>query len=124
MLDGFQKTVSNTGEILKALGKSCCKIVVLFGTRPEAIKLAPVILELKKQKFFQTVVVSSSQHTDLLAPFLEIFKLKVDYDLRLMTANQTPNAVQPFHGGLSDETGIDSDGINTSFIGGDGKFSA
>ena len=68
------------------------KILVMFGTRPEAIKLAPIIHELR-QKFFQTVVVSSSQHTDLLAPFLEIFKLKVDYDLRLMTANQTPNAV-------------------------------
>lgn len=93
MLDGFQKTVSNTGEISKASGKSRCKIVVLFGTRPEAIKLAPVILRLKKHKSFQTVVVSSSQHTDLLAPFLKIFKIKVDYDLRLMTANQTPNAV-------------------------------
>ncbi len=93
MLDGFQKTVSNTGEISKASGKSRCKIVVLFGTRPEAIKLAPVILRLKKHKGFQTVVVSSSQHTDLLAPFLKIFKIKVDYDLRLMTANQTPNAV-------------------------------
>lgn len=69
------------------------KIVVLFGTRPEAIKLAPVIFELKKRANFQTVVVSSSQHTDLLAPFLEIFKIKVDYDLRVMTADQTPNRV-------------------------------
>lgn len=69
------------------------KIVVLFGTRPEAIKLAPVIFELQKNKRFQIVVVSSSQHTDLLVPFLEIFNIKVDYDLQVMTANQTPNAV-------------------------------
>ena len=47
------------------------KVLVLFGTRPEAIKLAPVIHELRK-KFFQTVVVSSSQHKQLLAPFLEV----------------------------------------------------
>lgn len=69
------------------------KILVLFGTRPEAIKLAPVIFELKKRSEFETVVVSSSQHTDLLAPFLRIFDIKVDYDLRVMTENQTPNAV-------------------------------
>ncbi len=69
------------------------KILVLFGTRPEAIKLAPVIYELKRRRDFQTRVVSSSQHTDLLAPFLKIFDIKPDYDLRVMTENQTPNAV-------------------------------
>ena len=69
------------------------KILVLFGTRPEAIKLAPVIKELKKASHFQTLVVSSSQHTDLLKPFLKIFELETDYDLKIMTANQTPNQV-------------------------------
>lgn len=69
------------------------KIIVLFGTRPEAIKLAPVIFELKKRADFETVVVSSSQHTDLLKPFLQIFNIKVDYDLQVMTDNQTPNSV-------------------------------
>jgi UDP-N-acetylglucosamine 2-epimerase (non-hydrolysing) len=68
------------------------KILVLFGTRPEAIKLAPVISELKRRAV-PTVVVSSSQHTDLLAPFLKIFDITVDYDLNVMTENQTPNAV-------------------------------
>ena len=66
---------------------------MLFGTRPEAIKLAPVIYELKKRSYFQTTIVSSGQHTDLLAPFLEIFDIKIDYDLRVMTENQTPNEV-------------------------------
>ena len=70
-----------------------CKIIVLFGTRPEAIKLAPVILELKKRSEFQTIVVSSSQHINLLTPFLKIFDIKVDYDLQVMTENQTPNSV-------------------------------
>ncbi|HRH40310.1 MAG TPA: UDP-N-acetylglucosamine 2-epimerase (non-hydrolyzing) [Pyrinomonadaceae bacterium] len=69
------------------------KILVLFGTRPEAIKLAPVIFELKNNPHFETVVVSSSQHTDLLKPFLQIFDIKVDYDLQVMTDNQTPNSV-------------------------------
>jgi UDP-N-acetylglucosamine 2-epimerase (non-hydrolysing) len=68
------------------------KILVLFGTRPEAIKLAPVISELKRRQV-PTVVVSSSQHTDLLVPFLKIFDITVDYDLNVMTENQTPNAV-------------------------------
>jgi UDP-N-acetylglucosamine 2-epimerase (non-hydrolysing) len=69
------------------------KILVLFGTRPEAIKLAPVIYELKRRDDFETRVVSSSQHTDLLAPFLRIFDINPDYDLRVMSENQTPNAV-------------------------------
>jgi UDP-N-acetylglucosamine 2-epimerase (non-hydrolysing) len=68
------------------------KILVLFGTRPEAIKLAPVITELKRRGV-PTVVVSSSQHTDLLVPFLKIFDIAVDHDLRVMTDNQTPNSV-------------------------------
>lgn len=68
------------------------KILVLFGTRPEAIKLAPVVHELKK-KFFQTIVVSSSQHKELLKPFLRLLDIEVDFDLRVMTKNQTPNEV-------------------------------
>ncbi len=68
------------------------KILVLFGTRPEAIKLAPVVHELKK-KSFQTIVVSSSQHKELLKPFLKLLNIDIDFDLRVMTKNQTPNEV-------------------------------
>ncbi|MCB1023180.1 MAG: UDP-N-acetylglucosamine 2-epimerase (non-hydrolyzing) [Acidobacteria bacterium] len=68
-------------------------VLVLFGTRPEAIKLAPIISELKKVPHFHTIVVSSSQHTDLLAPFLETFSIKTDYDLKVMSANQSLNQV-------------------------------
>ena len=68
------------------------KILVLFGTRPEAIKLAPVIGELKK-KLFQTVVVSSSQHKELLKPFLKMLDIEADFDLRVMKKNQTPTEV-------------------------------
>jgi UDP-N-acetylglucosamine 2-epimerase (non-hydrolysing) len=68
------------------------KILVLFGTRPEAIKLAPVIHELKK-KHFQTVVVSSSQHRELLDPFLKMLDIETDFDLRVMKQDQTPSQV-------------------------------
>ncbi len=68
------------------------KILVLFGTRPEAVKLAPVIHELRK-KYFQTVVVSSSQHKELLKPFLKTLEIELDFDLRVMKKDQTPNEV-------------------------------
>ena len=68
------------------------KVLVLFGTRPEAIKLAPVIHELRNQ-FFQTIVVCSSQHKHLLAPFLEALDIDVDFDLKVMKRNQSPNDV-------------------------------
>lgn len=68
------------------------KVLVLFGTRPEAVKLAPVIHELRK-KYFQTVVVSSSQHKELLKPFLKTLNIEVDFDLRVMRKDQTPNEV-------------------------------
>ncbi len=69
MLAKFEENSRYAGEIFESSEKSSCKILVLFGTRPEAIKVAPVIYELKKSAHFQVCVVSSSQHTDLLAPF-------------------------------------------------------
>lgn len=68
------------------------KVLVLFGTRPEAIKLAPVIHELQK-KHFETIVVSSSQHRQLLQPFLETLELDVDFDLGVMRSNDSPTGV-------------------------------
>ena len=68
------------------------KVLVLFGTRPEAIKLAPVIHELRK-KHYQTVVVSSSQHKQLLQPFLDTLAIDIDFDLGVMKSNQSPTDV-------------------------------
>ncbi|MCX6149370.1 MAG: UDP-N-acetylglucosamine 2-epimerase (non-hydrolyzing) [Ignavibacteriales bacterium] len=64
------------------------KIMVLFGTRPEAIKLAPVIKALKKEKGFKTLVCSTGQHREMLRQVLDIFKIKIDADLDLMKPNQ------------------------------------
>ncbi len=93
MPDILENIQQHAGNSFDAAEKPPAKVLVLFGTRPEAIKLAPVIYELKKSKNFQTVVVSSSQHTDLLAPVLKIFNLETDYDLQVMTENQTPAEV-------------------------------
>ena len=68
------------------------KVLVLFGTRPEAIKLAPVIHELRRRGF-DPLVVSSSQHTTILEPFLKTLDIQVDHDLRVMKPDQDPNQV-------------------------------
>lgn len=63
-------------------------IAVLFGTRPEAIKLAPVIIELRKRRV-PTLVVATGQHRDIVAPVLDLFDISPDHDLALMRVNQT-----------------------------------
>ncbi len=66
------------------------KILTLFGTRPEVIKLAPVIRALSAMpEAFVTVNVSSSQHTDLLRPLIRDFAIRLDHDLNVMKPNQT-----------------------------------
>lgn len=79
------------GEVDSFLPK---KVLTLFGTRPEVIKLAPVIRELESRpNHFHTINVSSDQHTNLLKPFVELFDLRVDHHLNVMRENQTPNEV-------------------------------
>ncbi|MCE9534724.1 MAG: UDP-N-acetylglucosamine 2-epimerase (non-hydrolyzing) [Planctomycetes bacterium] len=64
-------------------------VLTLFGTRPEIIKLAPVIRQLDLYpKRFRTVNVSSGQHTDLLAPFVKLFAVRVDHDLGVLRPGQ------------------------------------
>jgi UDP-N-acetylglucosamine 2-epimerase (non-hydrolysing) len=65
------------------------KISVIFGTRPEAIKLAPVILALKQHSDFECHVCVTAQHREMLDQVLDIFKIEPDADLNLMTPNQT-----------------------------------
>ena len=65
------------------------KVLAVLGTRPEAIKLAPVIKRLKAQKSrFTTVVCATAQHRHMLDQVLSIFKISPDYDLNIMKANQ------------------------------------
>lgn len=66
------------------------KVMSVFGTRPEAIKMAPLVLELQKRSNqFDTVTVVTAQHREMLDQVLTIFKIKPDYDLDIMKKNQT-----------------------------------
>jgi len=66
------------------------KIIVVIGTRPEAIKMSPVIRELKKHSHaIETVVLITGQHREMLDQVLDLFSLTPDYDLQVMTENQS-----------------------------------
>jgi len=65
------------------------KIAVIFGTRPEAIKLVPVILALKKARDIRCHVCVTAQHRQMLDQVLDIFGITPDVDLNLMKRNQT-----------------------------------
>lgn len=88
----FDNVAPGTSKKVRKVVDWRMKVLVLFGTRPEAIKLAPVIHELR-ERFFQTIVVSSSQHKHIIKPFLETLKVDVDFDLGVMRRNQSPNEV-------------------------------
>lgn len=64
-------------------------VLLVFGTRPEAIKMCPLVLELKKRNDIKTVVCVTGQHRQMLDSVLEAFKVKPDYDLSIMKARQT-----------------------------------
>ena len=65
------------------------KIAVIFGTRPEAIKLAPVIHEFQKYGKIETIIIVTAQHREMLDQVLDVFDIKPDYDLNLMKDNQS-----------------------------------
>jgi UDP-N-acetylglucosamine 2-epimerase (non-hydrolysing) len=64
------------------------KVMCIVGTRPEAIKMAPVIRKLKESKDIKTIVVNTGQHREMTDQVLKLFKIKPDYDLDLMKENQ------------------------------------
>ena len=65
------------------------KVMLVFGTRPEAIKMCPLINELKTRKGIQTVVCVTAQHRQMLDQVLETFGVTPDYDLNIMKERQT-----------------------------------
>jgi len=65
------------------------KVFLVFGTRPEAIKMYPVYKALKEYKDIETKVIITSQHQEMLKQVLDIFNIKVDYDLNVMEDRQT-----------------------------------
>lgn len=69
------------------------KVMVAFGTRPEAIKMAPLVKELQAKKEIQTIVTVTGQHREMLDQVLEVFEIVPDYDLKIMKNQQTLNDV-------------------------------
>ena len=66
------------------------KVMTIFGTRPEAIKMCPVILEMQKfPEYIQPIVAVTAQHREMLDQVMNLFRIKPDYDLNIMTAGQT-----------------------------------
>ncbi len=65
------------------------KVLTIFGTRPEAIKMAPLIKELEKRDEIESVVCITAQHREMLDQVLKAFDIKVDYDLNIMHQGQT-----------------------------------
>ncbi len=65
------------------------KILVIFGTRPEAIKMCPVVMELRKHPEFNVKVCVTGQHRQMLDQVLDVFQVKADYDLDIMHERQT-----------------------------------
>ena len=65
------------------------KVMLIFGTRPEAIKMCPLVNELKKFDDIQTIVCVSGQHREMLTQVLEVFNVVPDYDLSIMKDKQT-----------------------------------
>ena len=81
----LKKSQSEKGEMMKKI-----KVMVVFGTRPEAIKMAPLVLELQKQsETIETITVVTAQHRQMLDQVLETFHIQPDYDLDIMGKNQS-----------------------------------
>ena len=69
------------------------KVLIAFGTRPEAIKMAPLILALKKDLRFKLKVCITAQHREMLDQVLNLFKINADYDLDIMKSSQSLNDI-------------------------------
>lgn len=65
------------------------KIMTIFGTRPEGIKMAPIIKEMEKRENIESIVCITAQHREMLDSVLDIFNIKVDYDLNIFKKGQT-----------------------------------
>jgi len=69
-------------------GQYLLKIAIIFGTRPEAIKMAPIVHE--AARVADPIIISTGQHREMVAPILDWFQIRPDHDLALMKAGQTP----------------------------------
>ncbi len=69
------------------------RVLSIFGTRPEAIKMAPLMMELSKREGIESMCCLTGQHRQMLDSVMEIFRLKADYDLNIMEKQQTLSTI-------------------------------
>ena len=69
------------------------KVLSVFGTRPEAIKMAPLVKHLASRPEFESLCCLTGQHREMLDSVMDIFRLKADYDLNIMQARQTLSSI-------------------------------
>lgn len=69
------------------------KIMTIFGTRPEAIKMSPLVKEIENDARFESIVVVTAQHRQMLDQVLDVFEIKPDYDLDIMKERQSLNEI-------------------------------
>src|ERR1044071_7495966 len=72
------------------------KVLSVFGTRPEAVKMAPIVRLLQQTSGVESRVCVTAQHRQMLDQVLELFQIKPDYDLNLMRDNQSLASISPF----------------------------
>lgn len=65
------------------------KVMSVFGTRPEAIKMCPLVKELEKQEGIESIVCLTGQHKEMLQQVIDIFGIKINYNLGIMRPRQT-----------------------------------
>ena len=69
------------------------KLAIVFGTRPEAIKMAPLVRACQKVAAWDTRVIITGQHREMVDQVLDLFALKADFDLNIMSHGQTLNDI-------------------------------
>ena len=69
------------------------RVMSIFGTRPEAIKMAPLVKELERREHIESLCCVTAQHREMLDSVLDIFKIRPDYDLNIMEPGQTLSTI-------------------------------
>lgn len=77
----------------RVMGVSRIRTLSIFGTRPEAIKMAPLVKELNNREEIESIVCVTAQHREMLDQVLEVFKIKPDYDLNIMKERQSLSGI-------------------------------
>jgi UDP-N-acetylglucosamine 2-epimerase (non-hydrolysing) len=82
-------SLSTKNNVWERIAMQKIKVLTIFGTRPEAVKMAPLVKELEKRKEINSLVCVTAQHREMLDQVLELFHIKPDFDLNIMQTKQS-----------------------------------